>query len=170
MNNNTINSQMPDDVIFSSPNIIYQQQSSHRFLICDESSWFDYNLKNREGLRILLVEDSPLISKVHLSHLLRMGYEVDVATTGSEAIELFNKNGNYYAVLLDIGLPDMSGVEVCKTIKAMQQQSNQSVIPVIALTTQVDEQSRRNYKAVGIHSIYSKPVNWQRLSVALDKL
>jgi CheY-like chemotaxis protein len=82
-------------------------------------------------------------------------------------MELFNIN-NYYAILLDIGLPDMSGLEVCKLMRVMQQE-RKSITPILALTTQVDRKTKKECLAAGMISVLPKPVRSSQLKEVLDK-
>jgi len=78
-------------------------------------------------MRILIVEDERAIAEVEKAYIERDGYSADVASDGLTALALFAK-GSYDLVLLDLMLPGMSGVEICKAIR----QSSQ--VPIIMVT------------------------------------
>lgn len=63
--------------------------------------------------RILLVEDTPIIQKVNLHFLAQLGCEAELAGNGQEAITKLKQD--YSLILLDIDLPDISGLQVAKT-------------------------------------------------------
>jgi len=70
--------------------------------------------------KILIVEDESSFSEA-LSFLLgKEGYDVAVAAKGTDAIKQFNENGADL-ILLDLMIPEVSGVEVCKTIRTTSQ-------------------------------------------------
>jgi DNA-binding response OmpR family regulator len=81
---------------------------------------------------VLLAEDDPAISEPLARALRREGYEVDVASDGPQTLEAA-KNG-FDLIVLDIGLPRLDGLEVCRRIRS----SGQSV-PVLILTARADE-------------------------------
>jgi DNA-binding response OmpR family regulator len=82
---------------------------------------------------VLLAEDDPAISEPLARALRREGYEVDVASDGPQTLEAA-KNGGIDLIVLDIGLPRLDGLEVCRRIRS----SGQSV-PVLILTARADE-------------------------------
>ena len=81
-------------------------------------------------MRILVVDDEKLLVKGLKFNLENDGYEVDGAYDGRQALELFEKN-KYDLVLLDLMLPEISGLEVCRAIR---EKSNVPVIMVTAKT------------------------------------
>ena len=78
-------------------------------------------------MKILIVEDERAIADVEKAYMERDGYEADIAGDGARALELF-RSGSYDMVLLDLMLPGMSGVDVCREIRRSSQ------VPVIMLT------------------------------------
>src|SRR5450432_4390853 len=72
-------------------------------------------MKNQE-LRILVVEDEPVMADSLKLNLVEEGYSVDIATTGAEAVECFNQAG-HQIVICDLLLPDIDGLEVMRHIK-----------------------------------------------------
>ena len=82
---------------------------------------------------VLLAEDDPAISEPLARALRREGYEVDVAADGPETLEAA-KNGGIDLIVLDIGLPRLDGLEVCRRIRSSGQ-----AIPVLILTARADE-------------------------------
>ncbi|MCL1796469.1 MAG: response regulator transcription factor, partial [Clostridia bacterium] len=78
-------------------------------------------------MRILLVDDDPNITQLVVLYLQKEGYEVQAASRGDEALELFRKNPPNL-ILLDLMLPGMDGLEVCRRVRRT------SGIPIIMLT------------------------------------
>ena len=69
-----------------------------------------------QTIKVLVVEDNLLAKKVAEQLLVAEGCSVDVVDTGQKAIEKFKQN-HYELVLMDIGLPDMSGNEVTQQMR-----------------------------------------------------
>jgi DNA-binding response OmpR family regulator len=82
--------------------------------------------------RVLLAEDDPAISEPLARALRREGYEVDVRADGVAALEGAKENPDL--VVLDLGLPYIDGLEVCRRIR-----SDGSLVPVLILTARTDE-------------------------------
>jgi two-component system response regulator RegX3 len=81
---------------------------------------------------ILLVEDEASLSEPLAFLLEKEGYSVSIAEDGRRAVELFTQ-GDFSLVLLDLMLPELSGVEVCRAIRSMSQ------VPIIMLTAKDSE-------------------------------
>ena len=76
--------------------------------------------------RILVVDDEPAVLKVLVTRLQLAGYQVYSATNGEEALESFHRDSPDL-IVLDVMLPKMDGVAVCRRIRA------ESVVPIIFL-------------------------------------
>lgn len=113
---------------------------------------------------VLLVEDDPLIQKVHRMMLEKMGCIVDVAADGYQAIAL--ANNNYDAILMDIGLPGIDGIEAAVTIRQIQETAKS--IPIIALTA-YGADITSECLAAGINEVTTKPIKPQELREILEK-
>jgi two-component system aerobic respiration control sensor histidine kinase ArcB len=105
---------------------------------------------------ILLVEDNELAAKVATLLLTRLGANVTLASTGKAAIEEAATK-NYDLVLLDIGLPDMSGVIVAQKIREFEAKKNKST-SIVALTAHVGKEEEQAYLDAGINEVFSKPL------------
>ena len=95
---------------------------------------FPERMHNRSVTRILLVEDEASLREPLAFLLKREGYEVAVAETGNEAVEIFDRDGSDM-VLLDLMLPGIPGTEVCRHIRA---ESNVPIIMITAKDSEVD--------------------------------
>jgi two-component system response regulator RegX3 len=106
--------------------------------------------------RILVVEDEESFSDP-LSYLLRKeGYEVSVAETGPAALEDFEREGADL-VLLDLMLPGLSGVDVCRAIR------HHSSVPVIMLTAKDSEIDKVVGLEIGADDYVTKPYSSREL-------
>jgi CheY-like chemotaxis protein len=109
--------------------------------------------------RILLIEDNPCIQLIHQDMLTNLGCSVDIVSTGEEAL-IKLKQEDYDLVLLDIGLPGMSGIEVMVEFNSYR---NYPKTPVIVLTTFTDQTLIKRCLSIGIKQVLHKPVNVSEL-------
>jgi two-component system response regulator RegX3 len=96
---------------------------------------------------VLLVEDDPAIAASLREGLARFGYEVTWVTTGREALAADPPG----VVLLDLGLPDMDGLDVCRRLRA------RSTVPIIVITARGDEVDTVAGLEVGADDYVAKP-------------
>jgi two-component system sensor histidine kinase/response regulator len=88
--------------------------------------------KRKLGQRILLAEDNPINQKLAVILLQKAGFSVDAVETGAQALE--KSRGNLYnAVLMDVQMPEMDGLEATRFIRARETQTGLHV-PIIAMT------------------------------------
>jgi len=115
--------------------------------------------------RILLVEDDRIVQKVHKIMLERLGCEVDVAEDGPRALEIFTKG--YDVIIMDVGLPGMSGLEVTTEIRKRESVAKRT--PIIAITAFGHEEDRNNCLAAGVDDVAIKPVALEDLTQVLRR-
>lgn len=124
-----------------------------------------------EGKRILLAEDVDINAEIILMLLKMRGMVGERAVNGAEALEMVKKhpNGYYDAVLMDMRMPVMDGLEATRAIRAMNR-AEAKTIPIIALTANAfDEDVRRSLQA-GLNAHLSKPVEPDSLYQTLESL
>ena len=122
------------------------------------------------GCRILIVEDLAENAEI-VSDLLELEGAVSVrAENGLAGVELFRKSApyEYDAILMDLRMPVMDGLEAAKRIRAMQRPDAGSV-PIIALTANAYESDIRNSLNAGMNEHLSKPIDADRLYAELNK-
>lgn len=123
------------------------------------------------GRRILLAEDMMVNAEIMMMVLSMRDMEVDHAENGKLAVELFegHEAGYYDAILMDMRMPVMDGLEAARAIRAMDRADAQS-IPIIALTANAfDEDVQRSMQA-GLNAHLSKPVEPEVLFETLESL
>ena len=102
-------------------------------------------------MRILLVEDERKVANFIERTLRENTYAVDVVHTGEKALEL-STNSNYDAILLDVRLPGISGVEVCRELRRRGVD-----VPVMMLTARADIEQRVEGLDAGADDYLTKP-------------
>ena len=108
------------------------------------------NGSNGNGERILLVDDDAGVRDVVAFTLRREGYEVDEERDGGSALES-GRSGVYALVVLDVMLPGLSGVEVCRALRA------ESDVPILMLTARDAEADRVLGLEIGADDYVTKP-------------
>ncbi|EFE1841771.1 aerobic respiration two-component sensor histidine kinase ArcB [Escherichia coli] len=126
---------------------------------------FDEDDMPLPALNVLLVEDIELNVIVARSVLEKLGNSVDVAMTGKAALEMF-KPGEYDLVLLDIQLPDMTGLDIsCELTKRYPRED---LPPLVALTANVLK-DKQEYLNAGMDDVLSKPLSVPALTAMIKK-
>lgn len=105
------------------------------------------------SVRLLIVEEDPSISEPLCSGLIREGFDVELAATGSEALAAEAAD----LVLLDLGLPDLDGRAVCRELR------ERSAVPIIVVTARGDEIDRVMLLELGADDYVVKPFGFREL-------
>ncbi|MDP2721615.1 MAG: response regulator [Bacteroidales bacterium] len=105
---------------------------------------------------VLLVEDNLLNQKFAMAVLKLKGYTADLADNGQIGVELFAKN-EYDAILMDIQMPIMNGIDATKQIRAMEQKNQWPRIKIIAVTAYAMPGDEERFKQAGIDLYIAKP-------------
>jgi signal transduction histidine kinase len=121
----------------------------------------DDSLKSKP-LNILVVEDVPANQKIAQLILKNLNCKSAVASNGHEAIAILSKN-TYDLVLMDIMMPQMSGIEATKMIRDTNSSVIQHDIPIIAMTANVMDGDIEQYLAVGMNDYLPKPITMKVL-------
>ena len=112
--------------------------------------------KNFSDIKILLVEDNAIAARTTEAILHSLGCKIDIAKTGGEALMLL-KNHHYSFIYMDLGLPDMSGMEVSKIFRA-QEGARSPKTPIIALSAHSNEEIKASCLRAGMNESISKPL------------
>ncbi|MCW1311513.1 MAG: response regulator [Candidatus Rehaiarchaeum fermentans] len=112
--------------------------------------------------KVLLVEDDPFTRKMMSMMLNSLGYSVDTASNGKEALEIIKTNGAEI-ILMDIDMPIMNGIEATKAIKNMEIES-----VVIMLTAHGDEKMMKEAAEAGADDFLMKPIELNTLKSHLE--
>ena len=126
---------------------------------------------NLEGRRVLLAEDVTVNAEIMKEVLSMRGIKADHAENGKIAVEMFCENevGYYDAILMDMRMPEMDGLEATATIRKLDREDAKK-IPIIALTANAfDEDVQRSLQA-GMNAHLSKPVQPDTLFATLEEM
>ena len=124
-----------------------------------------------KGRRVLLAEDVKVNAEIMMMVLAMREIESELAENGRIAVDLFesHESGYYDAILMDMRMPEMDGLEATRLIRASDHADAKS-IPIIALTANAfDEDVQRSLQA-GLNAHLSKPVEPERLFETLERL
>ncbi len=120
-------------------------------------------------LRILVAEDNPANQKLVLYLLQKLGYAVEVASDGKEALATLEKAGleSFGLVLMDVQLPEMNGFEATAAIRQMEKRSGRR-LPVVALTAHALKGDMERCLEAGMDGYVSKPIRREELIEAIQ--
>jgi two-component system, OmpR family, KDP operon response regulator KdpE len=114
-------------------------------------------MKGRTAMdRVLAIDDNPMIQKLVAVNLKARGYAVEVATTGEEALDRF-RAGTFDLVLLDLILPGIGGLDVCRLLRS------ESDVPIIVLSAREDEHLKVQALDSGADDYVTKPFSQEEL-------
>ena len=108
------------------------------------------------ALRVLVVDDEPPIRKLLRMGLSTQGYEILEAPNGKTALELLAENPDL--IILDLGLPDVQGLELLRTIR----ERNENV-PIVVLSSRGDERAKVEALDLGADDYVTKPFGMEEL-------
>jgi signal transduction histidine kinase/DNA-binding response OmpR family regulator len=120
------------------------------------------------GVRVLLAEDNPINRTVARLHLQQWGVEVDEAEDGRVALQKLEEN-SYDAVLMDIQMPHLSGIEVTQLLRKFSNPAR-ATVPILALTANVFRTDNEKYLAAGMDDYLAKPFAEEHLYAKLVNL
>lgn len=113
--------------------------------------------------RVLLVEDNPVNRELIQQQLEELGFAVDTAENGREALSVWQE-GVHLAVLTDINMPVMDGYQLARALR-----ERSTGLPILAVTATALASERERCREAGITDLLLKPMNLQALSSALQR-
>ncbi|MFD1623349.1 response regulator [Azospirillum griseum] len=120
------------------------------------------------GGRLLVVDDSATNRMVTAGLLSKVGFSVEMATGGAEAVAaIAQANVPPEAVLMDVAMPDVDGIAATETIRSLSGERGR--IPIIAVTANAHPDDRSRCLAAGMNDYVTKPVRRADLLAALER-
>lgn len=102
-------------------------------------------------MNILIAEDNEMNQQLMARYMIKLGWEYSLSDNGVMAIEEF-KTSVFNAVLMDIDMPVMNGIEAAMKIRKLN-----STVPIIAITAYSDENMRAQCAGAGMNAFLAKP-------------
>jgi CheY-like chemotaxis protein len=118
-----------------------------------------------QNKRVLLVEDDPVVQRVHHHYLQDMDYTIDVANSGKKALELYQP-GKYCVVILDGGLPDTTGFDLAKIIRAQEIPNQRQYLILVSAFDYKDVKNKCAESDIDDFAI--KPVKFETLETMIS--
>lgn len=123
------------------------------------------------GKRILLAEDNEMNQLIAKANLVKVGFEVDIASDGEIAVQKMKDApaGTYDVILMDIQMPKMDGCEATREIRALDD-SLKANIPIVAVTANAFDEDRQKATEAGMNGHLAKPYDIAAMMKLLKKL
>lgn len=134
------------------PDALEKQDKTEKDLILDLSE-----------IKILLVEDNLMNQFVAKQFFKKWNNEIYIANNGLEAIEILAKDGSFDLVLMDLQMPELSGFEATEVIRAEHTKVKNRNIPIIALSADAFQETRRKVLEAGMNDFVTKPFKPEEL-------
>lgn len=112
----------------------------------------------QQAIRILVVDDESAIRRALRPPLMELGFQVAEASRGEEALQALRSSGAFDAVLLDINMPGIGGMETLRRIRAVAPR-----LPVLMLTVRDDEEDKVEALDLGADDYITKPFSTREL-------
>ncbi|KAK2637970.1 hypothetical protein Ddye_025765 [Dipteronia dyeriana] len=112
----------------------------------------------------LIVDDDPIVCKIHSSILNSVGFIAQVASNGKEAVDLFRSGVTFDIVFIDMDMPIMNGIEATKQLRAM------GVTCKIVGVTSRDNEAKEAFLEAGLDFCHLKPLTVAKVTPFLELL
>jgi two-component system sensor histidine kinase/response regulator len=122
----------------------------------------------REGTLVLVVDDHPVNRMVLERQVRALGYAVEMAENGAEAIEKWS-GGGIGAILTDCNMPELNGYDVARHVREVEARHGYRRTPIIACTANVLGSEVENCMSAGMDDYLAKPVDLTQLAAKLDR-
>lgn len=123
-----------------------------------------------DGMKVLLVEDTPLNMEIAKFMLEDEGIEVMTAENGQIAVNIFNNSpeNTFNAVLMDVRMPVMDGLTATESIRALPR-TDAATVPIVAMTADAYDEDVRKTVEAGMNAHLTKPVSREKLLSTLGE-
>jgi len=121
------------------------------------------------NIKILLAEDNLINQKVAMISLQQLGYKLDIAQNGVEAVEMYKKH-HYDLILMDIQMPELNGMDATIAIKEYEKTTKtEKQAFIVALTASAMKDDVEKYHVLGMNEVLTKPFHQKDLKEILIK-
>ena len=117
-----------------------------------------------DPMETVIAEDNLINQKVAQSIFKNIGYEIDIAKNGKEAVEMMEK-GKYDVVFMDLLMPEMDGYQATRQIR-----KSGHTLPIIAMSADEDDLTRKAAFEAGMNDYVMKPARVENIKQLLIKL
>jgi signal transduction histidine kinase/AmiR/NasT family two-component response regulator len=121
-----------------------------------------------DDARVLLAEDNQINQIVAVKQLEKLGYKVETANNGVDAVEA-HRQRNYKLIFMDCQMPEMDGYEATKRIRQLESEQNLKPARIIAMTANAMEGDAELCLATGMDDYIAKPVDQNKLITVLKR-
>jgi CheY-like chemotaxis protein/HPt (histidine-containing phosphotransfer) domain-containing protein len=128
----------------------------------------DGTLAQRLPMRLLLADDNVVNQKVALRLFEQMGYQIDVAGDGLEAIQAVGQQ-SYDMIFMDVQMPELDGLQATQRIRQSEKEQDQPGCVIIAMTASAMLGDRERCLAAGMDDYLAKPVRPEAVQSALER-
>lgn len=147
--------------------VSFREKVDEEALVRSQESTISAETEENADIKILVVEDNQINQLVSLKVLEKLGYRADVASDGSEALEII-QNTHYDIILMDLQMPVLDGYEATKKIRS-QSNSKMETPVIIAMTADAQPHVREKCLEAGMDDYLSKPVQIKHLKNMISK-
>jgi PAS domain S-box-containing protein len=123
-----------------------------------------------KALRILVAEDNPVNQRLLIRMLEKQGHSVALVSNGREALETLTRQ-SFELALLDVQMPEMSGLEVAAAVRAREKASRVTKrLPIAAITANAMKGDREQCLAAGMDAYIAKPIHQEELLAMIENV
>ncbi|KAF5934621.1 hypothetical protein HYC85_030792 [Camellia sinensis] len=123
------------------------------------------NFTAGKRLCVLIVDDDPVIQRIHSVLLRRFGLETQVVGNGKEAVDLYRSGASFHLVLMDMEMPIMDGPKATRELRAMGVNSM-----IVGMTSRDQDSEKLAFMAAGLDDCHTKPLTVDTITSLLQEL
>ncbi|KAI8000135.1 Two-component response regulator 24 [Camellia lanceoleosa] len=123
------------------------------------------NFTTGKRLCVLIVDDDPVIQRIHSVLLSRFGLETQVVGNGKEAVDLYRSGASFHLVLMDMEMPIMDGPKATRELRAMGVNSM-----IVGMTSRDQDSEKLAFMAAGLDDCHVKPLTVDTITSLLQEL
>ncbi|CAK9142855.1 unnamed protein product [Ilex paraguariensis] len=123
------------------------------------------NLTSGNKLSVLIVDDDPIIQKIHKALLNKFGLETHVVENGKEAVDLCRSGACFDLILMDMEMPIMDGPKATRELRAMEVNSM-----IVGVTSRGLDSEKQAFMAAGLDDCHEKPLTADAVTSLVQEL